>query len=106
MKLYFYYLKNNNIVGKITVAGIRENSYDYAIPSGREFPFNSSYKWNLKKKCCNIAQVDYSFYQNSPFIISEKDNLESIPHLAEMLIAVSESCAIVNNQIKELSKNE
>lgn len=105
MKLYFYYLKDNNLQ-KMAVAGIRENSRDYAIPSGREFPFNSLRNWNLGKECCNVIQVDSSFYRHSPYIISEKDNLESIPHLAEMLVAVSESCAAVNKQIKGVAGNE
>lgn len=106
MKLHFYYLKDNNVVGKMSISGIRENNYDYAIPSGRKFPFNSLHNWNLRKECCNIVQVDSSFYRHSPFIISDKDNLESIPGLAEMLVAVSESCVTVNKQIKGTVQNE
>ena len=105
MKLYFYYLKDNNLQ-KMTVAGVRENSRDYVISAGREFPFSSLRNWNLGKEYCNIVQVDSSFYRHSPFIISANANLESVPHLAEMLVAVSESCAAVNNQIREITGNE
>lgn len=105
MKLYFYYLNNSN-VEKMTVAGIRENNRHYVIPYGREFPFNSPRNWNLEKECCNIVQVNPFFYRHSPFIITDRDNLESIPGLAEMLTAVSESCADINNQIKGTDKNK
>ena len=55
--------------------------------------------WRLDKGYCNIAQVDDSLYRWSPFIISEKDNLESIPHLEETFISVSDVCSSANNEI-------
>lgn len=55
---------------------------------------------------CDTVQVDYSVYQWSPFIVSACGNLDKVSQLTEMLLAVSKSCAVVNNQIKGIAENE
>ena len=98
MKLYFYHLDENKLK-KTVAAGIRENKFDYTIPAQHKSVFGRLHDWRLDKRYCNIVQVDDSFYRWSPFIISEKDNLEDIPHLDEMLISVSYTCSSANNAI-------
>lgn len=99
MKLYFYYLKENE-VKKDVQANVRSNKRYYIIPAGGKSRISGTREWNLEKECCDIVQVDSSLWKWSPFIISDRSDLDSIPGLAEMLIAVSEKCIVTNNQIK------
>lgn len=102
MKLYFYYLKENKLQ-KDVAAGIRENKYDYAIHVQNKSKLGSLREWRLRKSYCDIVQVDDSLYPLSPFVISAKDNLESVPNLEEMLVSVLNSCSSINENIKSFS---
>lgn len=106
MKLYFYYLNKDGNIKKFSVSNIRKNKYDYTVPAGCEYPFNSLSAWHLKKQSCNIVQVDNTMYSHSPFIISEQNNLDQIPQCAEMLQAVFKNCIIFNEKVKEWIENE
>ena len=106
MKLYFYYLGSDNEVKKEVETGVRENKYQYVIHPRGKSRLSGLYEWKLSKECCEKIQVDDSLYKWSPYIISARGDLDNIPRLSEMLKAVSESCAIINNQIKGTVKNE
>lgn len=102
MKLYFYYLKDGKLQKDI-IPGIRENKYNYTIPARNKSKLGGLYDWKLKKDYCDIVQVDNSTYIWSPFIVSAKENLESVPNLEEMLVSVLNSCSSINENIKSFS---
>ncbi len=106
MKLYFYCLDKDGNIKKESVSGIRKNKYDYTVPAGCKYPFNSLHGWHLKKQHCNIVQVDNSMYSHSPFIISEQSNLDQLPQFAEMLQTVFKNCIIINEKMGDWIKNE
>lgn len=106
MKLYMYYLNNNNEVGKEVETGVRENKTQYVIPVGGKSRLSKFHEWKLPKNCCDKVQVDNSLCHWSPCIISAHADLDNIPQLAEMLLNISKSCESVNNKIKELSQNQ
>lgn len=105
MKLYFYYLSENE-VKKDVETNVRENKRQYVIPACGKSRLSGLCEWHISKECCDIVQVDSSIWKWSPFIVSARGDLDSVPGLAEMLIAVSEKCTLANNQIKENVKNE
>jgi len=104
MKLYFYYLSENE-VKKDVETNVRENKHKYIIPANGKSRISGLSEWRLAKECCDIVQVDSSVWKWSPFIISARSDLDGVPELAQMLITVSESCAVTNNQIKTICDN-
>lgn len=102
MKLYFYYLKDGKLQKDI-ISGIRENKYDYTIPSRNKSKLGGLYDYRLKKSHCDIVQVDNSTYSWSPFVISAKENLEGVSNLEEMLVSISSLCSSIRENIKSFS---
>ena len=101
MKLYVYYLNNDNEIKKEIVSNVRENKRQYVIPPMGKSILSGLREWKLSKDCCEKVQVDNSVFRK-PFIVSAHDDLCNIHSLAEMLAIVSENCNSLDSQIKEL----
>lgn len=106
MKLYLYYLSSDNKVRKEIETGVRENKKQYVIPALGKSRLSCLYEWKLSKNCCDKIQVDYALCSMGPCIVSIRGDLDNIPQLSEMLLAVSKSCESVNNLITDEKSHE
>ena len=106
MKLYFYYLDDGKLKRSVQT-NVRKNKFQYVIPADGKTAISSIFREQyFSIEFCDTVQVDYSIYRWSPFIVSACGDLDKVPRLAVMLLSVSESCAVVNSQIKGIVKNE